>query len=122
MEKGTFEYKLVVAVRTDLKLSTGKIAVQVAHAAVSCAVKCMETNRKLFDAWYREGQRKIVVKVPGTKELVSLSEEAKERGLISTLIEDAGLTEVPPGTLTCVGIGPAREDEIDPITRKLQLM
>ena len=42
------EYKLAVAVRNDLKLSKGKLAVQVAHASVICALKVRNENRKWF--------------------------------------------------------------------------
>lgn len=122
MNDGAFQYKLVVAVRSDLKLSPGKVAVQVAHAAVTCALQCRERDRRTFDAWFAEGQRKVVVKVSSKEEIFELQRQAQAKGLVSSVIEDAGLTEIPPGTVTCVGIGPARETEIDPLTRKLQLM
>ncbi len=122
MQGDRFQYKLVVAVRTDLKLSPGKMAVQVAHAAVGCAVECREGNRKIFDAWLKEGQRKIVVRVKSVSELHLLREAARARGLMTSLVADAGLTEVPPGTVTCLGIGPAKNMEIDPLTGGLQLL
>ncbi|MEM3851605.1 MAG: peptidyl-tRNA hydrolase Pth2 [Methanomassiliicoccales archaeon] len=112
----------MVAVRNDLKLSPGKMAVQVAHAAVSCTIQCEKREKELFDAWYREGQRKVVVKAQGIDEIYLLKEIAYKKGVIFSVIEDAGLTEIPPGTVTCIGIGPGREEEIDPITRRLPLM
>ncbi|MCL4317475.1 MAG: peptidyl-tRNA hydrolase Pth2 [Candidatus Thermoplasmatota archaeon] len=117
-----FQYKLVVAVRTDLKLSAGKTAVQVAHAAVSCAVQCLQKEKKKFSSWMDEGQRKIVVRVKNLEELHSLREEARRNGLITSLIADAGLTEIPAGTVTCVGIGPAENQEIDIVTGHLPLL
>ncbi len=117
-----FHYKLVVAVRTDLKLSAGKTAVQVAHAAVSCAVQCLQKEKKKFSSWMDEGQRKIVVRVKNLEELHSLREEARRNGLITSLIADAGLTEIPAGTVTCVGIGPAENQEIDTVTGNLPLL
>lgn len=117
-----FVYKLVIAVRTDLKLSPGKMAVQVAHAAVSCSILSRERDRKTFDAWYGEGQKKVVVKVKSVDDLYVLRDAARARGLTSSLIADAGLTEVPPGTLTCLGIGPAKDVDIDPVTGELALM
>ena len=117
-----FHYKLVVAVRTDLKLSAGKTAVQVAHAAVSCAVQCLQKEKKKFSSWMDEGQRKIVVRVKNLEELHSLREEARRNGLITSLIADAGLTEIPAGTVTCVGIGPAENQEIDIVTGHLPLL
>lgn len=122
MKSEAYEYKLVVAVRTDLRLSPGKTAVQVAHAAVSCSIQSKEKNRRVFDAWYGEGQKKVVVKVKSSDDLFFLRDAARARGLTSSLIADAGLTEIPPGTITCLGIGPAKSEDIDPITGQLALM
>jgi len=117
-----FKNKLVVVVRTDLKLSPGKLAVQVAHAAVSCALECKKNKERWFKAWYSEGQKKVVVKVSDLKELFFLKERADSLDLTTSLIEDAGLTEVPPGTMTCLGIGPGPNAEIDKVTGKLPLL
>lgn len=122
MHGNRFAYKLVIAVRSDLKLSVGKLAVQVAHAAVSCSLLSRERDRKVFDSWFEEGQKKVVVKVKSLEELYFLRDTARSRGLTSSLIADAGLTEVPPGTVTCIGIGPAKEADIDPVTGGLALM
>lgn len=116
-----FKNKLVVVVRTDLKLSPGKLAVQVAHAAVSCSLECRKKNERWFKAWYSEGQKKVVVKVKELPELFELKQTAEELRLTTSLIEDAGLTEVPPGTITCLGIGPGPNAEIDKVTGKLPL-
>jgi PTH2 family peptidyl-tRNA hydrolase len=35
---------------------------------------------------------------------------------MNEMITDAGLTQVPPGTVTCLGIGPVKASVIDPIT------
>jgi PTH2 family peptidyl-tRNA hydrolase len=39
-----FEYKMVIITRSDLKLSPGKLAAQVAHAAVACALDTKKIN------------------------------------------------------------------------------
>jgi PTH2 family peptidyl-tRNA hydrolase len=110
------EYKLVVVVRTDLGISKGKMAVQVAHAAVNCALKSKKSDTSNFNKWFGEGQKKVVVKGPNESALQDLQRRAREVGLISSLVTDAGLTEVPPGTVTCLGIGPAPDSKIDSIT------
>jgi PTH2 family peptidyl-tRNA hydrolase len=115
------EYKLVVVVRTDLGLTKGKMAVQVAHAAVNCAVQAYGRRRKVYDEWYREGQKKIVAKVASLRELLELKSMAEAKGLTTSLVTDAGLTQVPPGTTTCLGIGPATTKDIDPLTGHLGL-
>jgi PTH2 family peptidyl-tRNA hydrolase len=114
-------YKLVVVVRQDLRLSQGKLAVQVAHAAVACALEAKTRRSKWFKPWWDEGQRKVVVKVPGYNDLLGLRDAAGRRGLVTQLITDAGLTEVPPGTPTCLGIGPGPEELMDEVPGHLQL-
>lgn len=117
-----FAYKLVVAVRSDLNLSCGKLSAQVGHAAVNCALQAKERNRDWFRAWDREGAKKVVVKAPDLEELHELKEHAEHFKLPHSLITDAGLTQVPPGTVTCLGIGPAPDELVDKVTRHLSLM
>lgn len=115
-------YKMVVVVRTDIGLSDGKLSAQVAHAAVSCALACRKFDKNLFSSWFNEGQRKVVLKVPDEDSLKELEFEARRRKLTTALITDAGLTEIPPGTVTCLGIGPALDRDIDKITGSLPLL
>ncbi len=122
MGKGQFEYKQVLVFRKDLPLSKGKIAAQAGHAAVSAAQDAFVHYKKWWEAWLYEGQRKIAVKVNDEKELHELEKAAEEVGLPHALIVDAGLTEIPAGTVTCLGIGPAPAERVDRLTSKLQLL
>lgn len=117
-----FKYKQVIVVRDDLKLSKGKLSAQVAHAAVSCAIKAEKNKNKYFSDWFSEGQKKVVLKVEDLDSLLRIFNEAKSVGLITELIKDAGLTEIPPGTITVLGIGPAPEEEIDRVVGNLRLL
>ncbi len=117
-----FTYKQVIVVRADLKMSRGKMAAQAGHAAVSAADEARRMHPQWWQAWLGEGQCKIAVKVRSEKELVRLEEEAKDLGLPSALICDRGLTELPPDTLTCLGIGPAPSEKVDKVTGKLSLL
>jgi PTH2 family peptidyl-tRNA hydrolase len=117
-----FKYKQVIVVRSDLEMSKGKIAAQAGHAAVSAAEEARKLHPNWWKAWLTEGQCKIAVKVRSEKELLKLEKEAKELGLPSALISDRGLTELPPDTITCLGIGPAPSDKMDRITGKLALL
>lgn len=121
VKKGEMEYKLVIVIRDDLKMTPGKLAAQVAHAAVTCALEAKAKKAKWFSEWYREGQRKVVLRASDVDELHSLRELAARAALPVALITDAGLTELPPNTTTCLGIGPAPENMIDPITGSLPL-
>lgn len=117
-----FNYKQVIVFRSDLKLSKGKIAAQAGHAAVSAADEARKHHKNWWAAWIKEGQCKIAVKVKNEKELLALEKLAKELALPCALVIDRGLTEVPPGTITCLGIGPAPVKEVDPITSALPLL
>lgn len=110
---------MVIVVRGDLALSKGKTAAQVAHAAVGLALKGRTLKRS---KWLREGGKKVVLMAEGLDELLALKKEADRIGLRTYLVEDAGLTEVEPGTITCLGIGPSEEGRIDRITGQLPLV
>lgn len=117
-----FAYKMVIVVRKDVKMGPGKVAAQVGHACVNLALNERNQRRREFRAWLEEGQQKVVVKVPGLRELYEVREAAEARGLPTTLIQDAGHTQVEPGTITCLGIGPAASKDVDPVTGHLGLL
>ena len=117
-----FENKMVIVVRKDLNLSLGKMAAQVAHAAVNCALSSKKRKPAHFERWYSEGQKKVVLKVQDLTELYLLKQAAEDAGLTTSLITDAGMTELPPNTTTCLGIGPAPNGEVDRVTGHLGLM
>ena len=66
------EYKLVIVMRADLKMSKGKIAAQASHAAVNCALSSKKNDSSAFNQWYSEGQRKVVLKVQSLDELYQI--------------------------------------------------
>ena len=111
------ELKQVMLIRKDLKLSRGKLAVQVAHASVTAAEKS-----EFKKDWLSHEQKKVVLTTENLNELFELFEKAKREGLPCALIRDAGHTEIPPGTVTCVGIGPAQDKDIDAVTGDLKLL
>ncbi|MGC8556157.1 MAG: peptidyl-tRNA hydrolase Pth2 [Conexivisphaera sp.] len=122
-ERGyAYRYKQVIVVRTDIAMGRGKLAAQVAHAAVS-ALKEAEKSRPGWAAeWLSEGQPKIVTKVKDLDELMRRYEAARAAGIPTALIADRGLTQLEPGTITCVGIGPAPVGEVDRVTGDLKLL
>ncbi len=117
-----FRYKQIIVFRSDLKLSKGKAAVQAGHAAFSAAEEARKRRKEWWEMWIWEGQRKIAVKVKNEKEMLALEEQARDLALPYSLITDKGLTEIPPNTVTCLGIGPAPAEKIDKITGKLPLL
>ncbi len=117
-----FEYKMVVVTRSDLKLSPGKLAAQVAHAAVNCALLTKQHNTRWFTKWQAEGAKKAVVKVERLQDFFPLKEKAEGLNISTSLIEDAGHTEIPLGTKTVLGLGPAPSNIIDQVTGTLPLL
>ncbi len=115
-------YKQVLVIRADLKMSPGKMAAQAAHASHSAAERSRETCLKWYNAWRAEGQKKVVVKVADEDEMISLYNRVKLSGLPFYLVNDAGLTELPPGTITALGIGPGPDDAVDRYSGQLKLL
>jgi PTH2 family peptidyl-tRNA hydrolase len=114
--------KQVILVRKDLKLTKGKLAVQVAHASLCSALKVKQINPKLFDEWLNFGQKKVVLKVEDEAELHEFQKKSASMRIPNELIRDAGLTQLPPGTTTVLGIGPDEDEKIDAIVGKLSLL
>jgi peptidyl-tRNA hydrolase, PTH2 family len=113
------KYKQVIIVRSDLKLPSGKLAAQVAHASVGAV---MESDQKVVTQWHGEGMKKIVVKVKNKNQLMKYAQQAQDANLTTCVVKDAGHTIVEPGTVTCCGIGPDLEKDIDAVTGKLQIL
>ncbi|HKV90776.1 MAG TPA: peptidyl-tRNA hydrolase Pth2 [Thermoplasmata archaeon] len=120
--RGRGGYKMVLVVRGELRLTCGKAAIQVAHAAVMLVDLARRRPAAATEAWVREGQKKIALVAPTLQAMQVLERLARAKGLPTVLVEDAGFTEVPPGTKTVLGIGPGRDEEIDPITGSLPLL
>ncbi len=106
-------------VNHSLKLPKGKLAAQVAHAAVGAFLEASDEAR---GHWLEEGMPKVVVQAQDETELRRLLDLALQNGIPALLVEDAGRTVVPEGTVTCLGLGPAPDGEIDRLTGGLKLL
>ena len=121
------DMKMTVVVRKDIVMSAGKIASQVAHACLQLATnldsKANAENRKaLVREWQEVSSEKIVVlECHSMDAMQSLQSKAVKVGVPTAAIADAGRTEVEPGTITCMAVGPDYEDIIDGITGDLKL-
>jgi peptidyl-tRNA hydrolase, PTH2 family len=115
-------YKMVLVVRGELRLTPGKAAVQVAHAAVMLVLQAQKRRGDSLDRWLEEGQKKIAVVAPTLAEMVERQSRASRQGIPTVWVDDAGLTEVAPGTRTCLGLGPAPSIELDKVTGDLALL
>lgn len=122
--------KQVIIIRKDLNMRKGKACSQAAHASMKCFFDLMTNNGDNYSMnisnpfikdWIRGLFTKITVSVNSEKELLDLYNQAKDAGLLCSLIKDAGLTEFKEPTFTAVAIGPDDSDKIDLITKNLSL-
>jgi PTH2 family peptidyl-tRNA hydrolase len=116
------ELKQVIVVRKDITMGRGKLAAQVAHAAVLAVERARLTRQDWLKLWFLTGQAKVVLRVENLAELVRLECRAQTMGLPAASVQDSGLTQIPSGTVTCIGIGPGPEELIDKVTRHLRLL
>ena len=114
----TVALKQVIVVNSSLKMGKGKTCAQVAHASLEAYLRA---EGRVREAWRQQGAKKVVVKAP-EEELLALWERAKREGLPVALIKDAGLTQLKPGSITALAIGPAEEGKVDKLTGHLKLL
>lgn len=125
------EHKQVIILRKDLNMRKGKLVAQGAHASMGAILgQCKQDGNTLvldlkderMAPWLTGRFKKICVYVNSEKELLDIYQNAKDAGMICSLIKDAGLTEFNGvATLTAVAVGPDREDRVDAICKHLPL-
>ena len=129
--------KQVLVVRTDLKMRRGKEDSQCGHAALAFIGRRIQDYLKAvaFIAnsfpdemqvpivlnkwerdWFLDIYTKITLAADSEEELWAVRDLCEQAGLPVQVIIDAGLTEIPPNTPTCIAIGPAPAEKIDAIT------
>ncbi len=120
------DIKMVFLVREDLKLGAGKIAAQVAHAAVGLYEKISTKGKSYYknalNHWKEFGAKKIVLRCKDLNDIKHTHHECKTFKIPSIMISDAGHTQVDPGTITVLGIGPEISDKLNKITGNFKLM
>ena len=110
--------KQAIVARADLGMGEGKLAAQVAHASLSAYEKADSGAR---NEWKGSGQKKVVLRAEGERDLFELAEAAKREGIPHAVVRDAGHTQLDPGTATTLAVGPAADDRVDRVTGDLRL-
>ncbi len=113
------DYKQVILVREDLKMSAGKLGAQVGHASVEATLK---SDKAKIEQWRRHGMKKVVLAVKDERELLGYKTDAARSKLINALIKDEGRTFFKEPTITCLAIGPDKEDKINKVTGHLKVL
>jgi len=111
-------YKQVIIVRSDLKIGKGKMVSQSLHAAMGSLKSSKES---IVKKWEVSGAKKVVLKADLEK-INEIETILRKEKIPHFLVRDAGLTQLKPGTITALGIGPIEEERIDKITGKLKLL
>ena len=111
--------KQVILVISNLDMKPGKLSAQVSHASVEAVLK---SKKSLIEEWRDQGMKKVILKVNSLEELKDYLKKANNSGLITALIRDAGKTFFNEPTITCLAIGPDKDEKIDKIVSKLKLL
>ena len=138
-----YKSKMMIVMRRDLKMRKGKIAAQAGHACVEAVLMALKKENRLNDIeessdgvelnhnektntplseWFHYGCAKVCVYVDSEAELLDIARKATERGILSAMITDAGMTEfhgIP--TKTCLALEPLPCDVADELTGHLIL-
>ncbi|WP_058365629.1 peptidyl-tRNA hydrolase Pth2 [Haloparvum sedimenti] len=110
--------KQAIVARADLGMGEGKLAAQVAHASLSAF---QDAGRRTRKKWQGEGQKKVVLRGDSESQLFELADKADKEGIPYAIVRDAGHTELEPGTVSALAVGPASDDLVDRVTGDLPL-
>ena len=128
MKANAKEQKMVLLVREDLNMSSGKVAAQCSHAAVGLFQRLISeeyrshpTVQKNLKTWIEEGQKKVCLSIANVEMLEDLRASCSMKRIPYFVVEDAGRTEVAYGTETVMAIGPCENEVLDRVTGKLRL-
>lgn len=109
-------FKQVIIINQALDMSYGKIAAQACHSSLGAFLRA---DAHKIKTWQEQGQKKIICK---SDNLLELKNQADKLEIPNFLVKDAGLTELEPGTITVLGLGPDKSEKIDKITGDLKLL
>lgn len=134
--------KQIIVVRRDLKMKHGKMAAQVAHAAMSFLTRgaslgwhtdmyrdvfmndddWIDRHNGAIRDWLANSFTKVVLGVDSEEELRELEEKAVENVIMAHLVVDNGRTvfnNIP--TPTCLALGPDWNEKLDELVGHLKL-
>ena len=123
--------KQSIIVRTDLGMSVGKIAGQVAHASQEflrehymkfCSSRYPVSLSTDEHDWLFGDRVKIVLSASSEQELLDLKAKCDSKGVKAYFIRDLGKTEIAADTLTTLAIGPDQGLLVDEVTNGLKLL
>ena len=138
-----YKAKMMIVMRRDLKMRKGKIAAQAGHACIDAVLMALQKENRLTDFemtsdgmvlkdtgkqdtplsdWFQYGCAKVCVYVDSEEALLDIAQKAQEKGILASVITDAGMTEfhgIP--TKTCLALEPLIAEVADELTGNLPL-
>ena len=129
---GIYNIKQLIIIRKDLGMKKGKLASQAAHASMAALLSIAQrdekslvidyTHHEIAGEWIKGSFAKIALAVSSEEELKQCFDIAKEHGFPCAYIVDSGVTVFNgQPTPTCIGIGPAKSEELDALFSSLPL-
>lgn len=118
------ERKIWIAVRKDLEIPPGKLAVQISHAVAVLIWRAAqyESYRVIMYNYMTNGQPKIVLGVKNQHALERMEDECGSICLNHALITDSGRTVFSEPTITVCGVGPCFPSELPRFVQRMQLL
>lgn len=123
---------MYLVVRETLEMSIGKACAQCAHAAqmitleyfkrtaqLNCGQNVDTKGLSLFEKWLDTSFRKVSLKADD-KEWQKVKAQLEPSSFITVV--DNGLTEIPAGSETVIGVWPMLKSERPKILKKLQVL
>ena len=123
MNRDPDPYRLYAIVRGDLNMTPGKLSAQTGHAYLDAFLKAEEMRPETIPLYKINHGIKVTLRAKNLSQLERAYKAAKEAGIPCVMITDLGYTvfEGKP-TITCMGLGPAKEGEIKHFTKRFQLL
>ena len=81
----------------------------------------MQPKLAIWNEWLHNSFRKVVLTANDAK-WAKLKTKLSELGIEHVLVVDSGLTEIPYGSETVIGIWPIRKSEQPQVLKKLQTL
>lgn len=112
------DLKQAIVINADLGMSKGKMAAQACHASLNAYLK---SDSEIRSEWKKIGSKKIVLET-SEDDFREIMEKAERLNIPCYKVNDAGLTELEPGSKTAIALGPDEASKIDKITGEFKLV
>ncbi len=116
------ELRMWLAVRRDLDMPPGKLAVQSGHAFATALLSAHVREPRLVEEYQAAQMSKAVVGVKTLAQLRRVESECIAAGLDHCLVTDAGRTVFGGPTETVCAFGPCRMSDLPPFLGRLRLL